>query len=45
MYNWNVQVNEDETVGQCSTNGLEEEFIENIGGKAGRKETTRKSKI
>jgi hypothetical protein len=27
-----------------STNGSEEECIENIGGKARRKETTRKSK-
>jgi hypothetical protein len=28
----------------CSTNGLEEECIRDIGGKARRKETTRKTK-
>jgi hypothetical protein len=28
----------------CSTNGREDEFIEDIGGKAIRKETTRKTK-
>jgi hypothetical protein len=28
----------------CSTNGGEEESIEDIGGKARRKETTRKTK-
>jgi hypothetical protein len=28
----------------CSTNGGEEEFIQVIGGKVGRKETTRKTK-
>jgi hypothetical protein len=28
----------------CSTNGGEKEHIEKFGGKAGRKETTRKTK-
>jgi hypothetical protein len=28
----------------CSTNGVEDECIYNTGGKAGRKETTRKTK-
>jgi hypothetical protein len=28
----------------CTTNGVEEECIENIGGKVRRKETTRKTK-
>jgi hypothetical protein len=35
---------EDEMGGACSTNGGEEECIEDIGGKARRKETTRKTK-
>jgi hypothetical protein len=30
--------------GACITNGREEESIEEIGGKARRKETTRKTK-
>jgi hypothetical protein len=30
--------------GACSTNGGKEEFIFDIGGKAGRKETTEKTK-
>jgi hypothetical protein len=30
-------------VGTCSTNGGEEECIQDFGGKAGMKETTRKT--
>jgi hypothetical protein len=29
----------------CSTNGVEEECIWDVGGKASRKETTRKTKM
>jgi hypothetical protein len=44
VYNYNDQVKENETDRACSTNGGEEERIEDIGGKARRKETTRKTK-
>jgi hypothetical protein len=37
-------VKEDEMDRACSTSGAEKEFIEDIGGKARRKETTRKTK-
>jgi hypothetical protein len=43
-YNCNDQVKEDEMGRACGTNGVEEEYIQNIGGKARRKETTRKRK-
>jgi hypothetical protein len=36
-YNWNYQVKEDEMSRACSTNGGEEECIQEFGGKAGRK--------
>jgi hypothetical protein len=38
------QVKEDEIGGACSTNGGEEEYIQDIGGKARRKGTTAKTK-
>jgi hypothetical protein len=41
-YNSNDQVKEDEMGRACSANGEEEECIEDFGGKARRKETTRK---
>jgi hypothetical protein len=37
------QVKEDDMDRKCSTNGGEEECIEDIGRKARRKETTRKT--
>jgi hypothetical protein len=40
--NKNDQIKEDEMGGTCSTNG-EEEWILDFGGKARRKETTRKT--
>jgi hypothetical protein len=40
----NNQVKEDEMGRTCSTNESVEECIEDIGGKARRKETTRKTK-
>jgi hypothetical protein len=40
----NYIINEDEMGRRCRTNGGEEECIEDIGGKARRKETTRKIK-
>jgi hypothetical protein len=39
----NDQVKEDEMSRECSTNGSEEECIEDTGGEARRKETTRKT--
>jgi hypothetical protein len=42
--NYNDQVKEDVMDRACSTNG-EEECIYDIGGKARRKETTRKTKV
>jgi hypothetical protein len=38
------QVKEDEMGGACSTNGGDEECIQDIGRKARRKETIRKTK-
>jgi hypothetical protein len=37
-----VEIEEDEISRACSTNGEEEERLDVIGGKARRKETTRK---
>jgi hypothetical protein len=37
------QVKEDETSGACSRHGREEEWIQDFGGKARRKEATRKT--
>jgi hypothetical protein len=41
---WRDQVKEDDMDRACSTNGGEEECKYDIGGKARRKETTRKTK-
>jgi hypothetical protein len=38
------QIKEDEMGRACSTNGRDEECIQDIGGNARRKETTRKTK-
>jgi hypothetical protein len=43
-YNYNDEVKNDEMGRICSTNGDEEGRIQYIGGKARRKETTRKTK-
>jgi hypothetical protein len=43
-YNQNDQVKEDEMGRACSTNREEAECIQDIGGKARRKETARKTK-
>jgi hypothetical protein len=43
-YNQNDQVKEDELGRACSRNEREEKYIENIGGKARRNETTTKAK-
>jgi hypothetical protein len=44
-YNQNDQVKEDEMGRACSTNGGEEECMSDIGGKARRNETIKKTKI
>jgi hypothetical protein len=44
LLNINDQVKEDEMGRACNTNGGEDKCIEDIGGKARRKETTRKNK-
>ena len=43
-YNQNDQVKDYEMRRACSTNGVDEEFIQNIGGKARKKEITMKTK-
>jgi hypothetical protein len=43
-YNQNDQVKDDKIGMACSTNGGEEECIQDISGKARRKETTRNTK-
>jgi hypothetical protein len=43
-YNQNDQVKENEMGRTCSTNGGEEECIEDFGRKARMKDTTRKTK-
>jgi hypothetical protein len=43
MYNYNDQVKKDEMRRACSANEDAEECIKDIGGKAKRKETTRKT--
>jgi hypothetical protein len=43
-YNQNDQVKEDEMGRACRTNGGEEEYIQDIGGDAIRKETTGNTK-
>jgi hypothetical protein len=43
-YNWNDQVKEDEVGKAYSTNVGEEEYIEDIGGKARRKENAMNTK-
>jgi hypothetical protein len=42
--NWNNQVKEDEIGRACSTNGKEEECMQNIGGKTRREEIAMKLK-
>jgi hypothetical protein len=44
-YNLNDQVGKEEMGRACNTNGGEEECIQDIGGKARKKETTGKTKM
>jgi hypothetical protein len=45
VYTQNDQVKEDKMGRVCSMNGREEKCIKDMGGKARRKETTRKTKM
>jgi hypothetical protein len=42
-YNYNEEVKEEEMGKEISTHGREEEYIQGFGGKARRKENTRKT--
>jgi hypothetical protein len=44
LHTFAIYIEEDETGGTCSTNGVENERVQVVGGKARGKEATRKTK-